>query len=358
MLMLSQVVVLVINVIYILPSLQAVRLRMPQFGLKLKLKHRISKLRSGVSRLDVKGLFRRRQQNGYDYMTIDPASIQLVDDMETLEQMQADLFQLAEADDDEDHDHDDEFKMVCGIDAEWKPENYYVPRKWWRRLLGRRGSRSRSTSRNREEAGVRRWLRSMYSRIRGRGAARDAGSEKEEGVEDGREEKESIPQKALGSRSRSGSDNSERRRRRPKRAPGQSSPVALLQISCSSGSGSGSGSGSSRERGCVWVLDLLTLLSAEGGDNYNPHPGDDNNPQQQLPPSPLSAQEAMLDAVFELLFHSEAILKVGLGPQADLKRLAWSYVFCYTIVLPSFLVWGDVSVCLSLIHLLLPSCII
>jgi ribosomal protein S25 len=33
------------------------------------------------------------------------------------------------------------------------------------------------------------------------------------------------------------------------------------------------------------------------------------------------------------------------------------YVFCYTIVLPSFLVF-DVSVCLSLIHLLSPTCII
>jgi hypothetical protein len=34
-----------------------------------------------------------------------------------------------------------------------------------------------------------------------------------------------------------------------------------------------------------------------------------------------------------------------------------AYVFCYTIVLPSFLVC-DVSVCLSLIHLLLPACIL
>lgn len=41
--------------------------------------------------------------------------------------------------------------------------------------------------------------------------------------------------------------------------------------------------------------------------------------------APLTATELLVDQIFFKLFHRHDILKVGLGPQADLKRLFWSY---------------------------------
>lgn len=61
-----------------------------------------------------------------------------------------------------------------------------------------------------------------------------------------------------------------------------------------------------RER--VFIIDLQTLL----GTNPNPN-------------APLLESERLLDSLFSRLFQSRAVLKVGLGPQQDLKRLAWSY---------------------------------
>ena len=47
-----------------------------------------------------------------------------------------------------------------------------------------------------------------------------------------------------------------------------------------------------------------------------------------------------------------------LWPDADQAEVDFfAYVFCYTVVLPSFLVC-NVSVCLSLTHLLLSACIL
>jgi hypothetical protein len=83
-----------------------------------------------------------------------------------------------------------------------------------------------------------------------------------------------------------------------KRGP-SSSPVHVLQVST---------------RSTVWVLDLLELVRQVPSGTG-----------RRLISSQLTSQEALLDDAFSSLFRAEHILKVGLGPQQDLKRLGWSY---------------------------------
>ena len=64
-------------------------------------------------------------------------------------------------------------------------------------------------------------------------------------------------------------------------------PVSLLQIS---------------SRDAVWVVDLLTLTQTLSED-----------------------EQIVLAETLSALFSSSAIVKVGLGPASDLKRLSWSY---------------------------------
>jgi hypothetical protein len=57
------------------------------------------------------------------------------------------------------------------------------------------------------------------------------------------------------------------------------------------------------------------------------------------------------------LFRGAALRDVMKVVSKGSRKKVIVYVFCYTVVLPSFLVC-DVSVCLSLTHLLLPACIL
>ena len=73
----------------------------------------------------------------------------------------------------------------------------------------------------------------------------------------------------------------------PSPPPPSNWPVSLLQIS---------------SRDAVWVVDLLTLTQTLSED-----------------------EQIVLAATLSALFSSSAIVKVGLGPASDLKRLSWSY---------------------------------
>ena len=46
---------------------------------------------------------------------------------------------------------------------------------------------------------------------------------------------------------------------------------------------------------------------------------------QQLIGSELTENEKILDRFFYRLFQSKDIIKIGMGPSNDIKRLAWSY---------------------------------
>lgn len=77
------------------------------------------------------------------------------------------------------------------------------------------------------------------------------------------------------------------------------SPVALLQLAT---------------RQYVFVVDLQSICrQPEPGFGY------------MLADFSLTEKEKALDDILFKLFHSEDIIKIGLGPTQDFKRLAWSY---------------------------------
>jgi hypothetical protein len=77
------------------------------------------------------------------------------------------------------------------------------------------------------------------------------------------------------------------------------SPVALLQLAT---------------RQHVFVVDLQSICrQPEPGFGY------------MLADFSLTEKEKALDDILFKLFHSEDIIKIGLGPTQDFKRLAWSY---------------------------------
>jgi hypothetical protein len=76
---------------------------------------------------------------------------------------------------------------------------------------------------------------------------------------------------------------------------GSSSPVALLQLS-------------TRER--VWVVDLQLLCRAFPGGSSD---------------TDLTQEEHLVNEALKMVFVDHRVLKIGLGPQTDLKRLSWSY---------------------------------
>ena len=161
---------------------------------------------------------------------------------------------------------------VVGVDCEWRPENYQT-RVWEqsesaktlpRLLIALAGGIA--TKRGKF---IERFYLSFIGRFRNR--------------------------KTSSSSSSSSSISSIKRR---KRGP-SSSPVHVLQVST---------------RNTVWVLDLLELIRQVPSGTG-----------RRLISSQLTSNEAILDDAFSTLFRAEHILKVGMGPQQDLKRLGWSY---------------------------------
>lgn len=151
---------------------------------------------------------------------------------------------------------------VVGIDAEWKPENYYGVRRAARRK-GKRSLRER----------IKRKIKKLFQKLR---------------HEEDRQATEVVVQRNGG--------------RKKKKRGGSSSPVALLQIS-------------TRTR--CWVLDLQSLCLA--------FPGGGIGEKMLTANTLLSEEEKLVDTALGKIFADQGVLKLGLGPAADLKRLSWSY---------------------------------
>jgi hypothetical protein len=92
-------------------------------------------------------------------------------------------------------------------------------------------------------------------------------------------------------------------KRKRKKKGGSSNPVLLLQIST---------------RDKAWILDMQNLCrqSASGAGTG-----------AFLLGTPLTDTEKVLNRVLGMVLRSEEVLKIGLGPATDLKRLSWSYPF-------------------------------
>lgn len=83
-------------------------------------------------------------------------------------------------------------------------------------------------------------------------------------------------------------------------ASSAASPVQLLQIS---------------SRRSVWVLDLQTLCRRP----------DSFASATTTAATALTENEQLLNSVLASVLHAENVIKVGMGPAQDLKRLGWSY---------------------------------
>jgi len=81
------------------------------------------------------------------------------------------------------------------------------------------------------------------------------------------------------------------------------SPVQLLQIS---------------SRRSVWVLDLQALCR-------RPHSFASSATTATTTATALTENEQLLNSMLASVLHAENVIKVGMGPAQDLKRLGWSY---------------------------------
>ena len=94
------------------------------------------------------------------------------------------------------------------------------------------------------------------------------------------------------------------KKKKRKKHAGSSNPVLVLQIST---------------RNKAWVIDMQYLCrQSSSGSGTGAF----------LPGAPLTHTEEVLNRVLGMVLQSEELLKVGMGPATDLKRLSWSYPFC------------------------------
>ena len=230
---------------------------------------------------------------------------------------------------------------AVGVDCEWKPENYFS---------ARRAKREKEEKEEKEQGDLRTRSRKKkrdvffrYFKNSGLGKAllglkRDSVIDRNESESESTDTASSASQVTATAESTEGngesaaesasieSVTSSARKRQRKKSGGTSSPVLLLQIS-------------SRTR--VWVVDLLVLCrQSKGGagtlileQHADTDAGltvtsaDSDTTSTSTSPGRLSDTEQLLDQVLHRLFSSPHVLKLGLGPAADLKRLSWSYPF-------------------------------
>jgi hypothetical protein len=79
---------------------------------------------------------------------------------------------------------------------------------------------------------------------------------------------------------------------------------------------------------------------------------------QEMSATYHAAREALYEVHDKLHLVQSGLYEQMMKTSGKVKILFSTYVFCYTIVLPSFSWLRCLCICLSLIHLLLPSCIL
>jgi len=180
---------------------------------------------------------------------------------------------------------------VIGLDCEWRPENFYAREREKRDALSEKSFFS-----GRKRAFFKRlWLRFWRRRDDAMTAMNGTSRRGEEEYQEAGEEQ--------GQEWGGGSDEAAKKlaatTKKKNKSKGVSNPVSLLQIA-------------SREK--VWILDMQSLCRKV-------HPGKGG----ALMGTTNSDTEEVLEKVLSSIMSSKKVIKLGMGPTGDIKRLGWSY---------------------------------